>query len=179
MRCWANPGEAASRAGKSSASANQPTTRLVVHPPGLRPRRDAREGCPGVGRHRAPALPVFPRHSPQHRRCHQPCVTWKVATGLDPKAREDCCRRTAATDTAPSICKVKHGTWGGEIRREFQPQPGEIVVLEHWGSSGFANTDLDLQLKKHGIHQLIVMGLIAHTCVEATVRYAADRGLLG
>ena len=50
------------------------------------------------------------------------------------------------------------------------------MALEHWGSSGFANTDLDLQLKKHGIHQLIVMGLIAHTCVEATVRYAAELG---
>jgi nicotinamidase-related amidase len=50
------------------------------------------------------------------------------------------------------------------------------VALEHWGSSGFANTDLDLQLKKHGIHQLIVMGLIAHTCVEATVRHAAELG---
>jgi len=33
-----------------------------------------------------------------------------------------------------------------------------------------------LQLKKHGIHKLIVMGLIAHTCVEATVRYAAELG---
>jgi ureidoacrylate peracid hydrolase len=70
----------------------------------------------------------------------------------------------------------EYGTWGGEIRREFEPQPGEIVALEHWCSSGFANTDLDLQLKKHGIHQLIVMGLIAHTCVEATVRYAAELG---
>jgi ureidoacrylate peracid hydrolase len=70
----------------------------------------------------------------------------------------------------------EYGTWGGEIRSEFKPQPGEIVALEHWGSSGFDNTDLDLQLKKHGIHQLIVMGLIAHTCVEATVRYAAELG---
>jgi ureidoacrylate peracid hydrolase len=70
----------------------------------------------------------------------------------------------------------EHGTWGGEIRREFAPQPGDIVALEHWCSSGFANTDLDLQLKKHGIQQLIVMGLIAHTCVEATVRYAAELG---
>jgi ureidoacrylate peracid hydrolase len=68
------------------------------------------------------------------------------------------------------------GTWGGEIRREFKPQPGDIVALEHWGSSGFANTDLDLQLKKHGIHQLIILGLIAHTCVEATVRYAFELG---
>ncbi len=70
----------------------------------------------------------------------------------------------------------EYGTWGGEIRSEFTPQPGDIVALEHWCSSGFANTDLDLQLKKHGIHQLIVMGLIAHTCVEATVRYAAELG---
>ena len=70
----------------------------------------------------------------------------------------------------------EHGTWGGEIRREFEPQPGDIVALEHWGSSGFANTDLDVQLKRHGIYQLIVMGLIAHTCVEATVRYAAELG---
>jgi nicotinamidase-related amidase len=68
------------------------------------------------------------------------------------------------------------GTWGGEIRGEFTPQPGDIVAQEHWGSSGFANTDLDVQLKKHGIHRLIVMGLIAHTCVEATVRYAAELG---
>jgi ureidoacrylate peracid hydrolase len=70
----------------------------------------------------------------------------------------------------------ENGTWGGEIRREFAPQPGDIVALEHWCSSGFANTDLDLQLKKHGIHKLIVVGLIAHTCVEATVRYAAELG---
>jgi ureidoacrylate peracid hydrolase len=70
----------------------------------------------------------------------------------------------------------EYGTWGGEIRREFEPKPGDIVALEHWGSSGFANTDLDLQLKRHGIHRLIVMGLIAHTCVEATVRYAAELG---
>src|ERR1700754_3768412 len=70
----------------------------------------------------------------------------------------------------------EYGTWGGEIRREFEPQAGEIVVQEHWCSSGFANTDLDLQLKKHGIHQLIVVGLIAHTCIEATVRHAAELG---
>ena len=70
----------------------------------------------------------------------------------------------------------EYGSWGGEIRTEFEPKPGEIVAQEHWCSSGFANTDLDLQLKKHGIHQLIVIGLIAHTCVEATVRFAAEFG---
>lgn len=70
----------------------------------------------------------------------------------------------------------EYGTWGGEIRTEFAPQPGDIVAQEHWCSSGFANTDLDLQLKRHGIHHLIVIGLIAHTCVESTVRFAAELG---
>lgn len=50
------------------------------------------------------------------------------------------------------------------------------MALDHWCSSGFANTDLDLLLKRHGIHQIIVIGLIAHTCVEATVRFAAELG---
>ena len=68
------------------------------------------------------------------------------------------------------------GTWGGEFRAEFVPQPGDILAQEHWCSSGFANTDLDLQLKRHGIRQLIVAGLIAHTCVESTVRFAAELG---
>src|SRR2546421_5742912 len=70
----------------------------------------------------------------------------------------------------------EYGTWGGELREGFEPKPGEIVAQEHWCSSGFANTDLDLQLKKHEIHRLVVIGLIAHTCVEATVRYAAELG---
>jgi len=70
----------------------------------------------------------------------------------------------------------EYGTWGGELRSGFEPQPNDVVAQEHWCSSGFANTDLDLQLKKHGIHKLIVVGLIAHTCVEATVRFAAELG---
>ena len=68
------------------------------------------------------------------------------------------------------------GTWGGTFREEFTPQPGEVIALEHWCSSGFANTDLDLQLKKHGIHQLIVIGLRANTCIDSTVRHAAELG---
>jgi ureidoacrylate peracid hydrolase len=70
----------------------------------------------------------------------------------------------------------EYGTWGSELHPGFEPQQGDIVAQEHWCSSGFANTDLDLLLKKHGIHQLIVVGLIAHTCLEATVRYGAELG---
>lgn len=70
----------------------------------------------------------------------------------------------------------EYGTWGGEIRPEFSPRSDEIVAQKHWCSSGFANTDLDLLLKKHGMHRLVITGLIAHTCVEATVRFAAELG---
>jgi ureidoacrylate peracid hydrolase len=70
----------------------------------------------------------------------------------------------------------ENGTWGGEIHPQFVPQPGDIMALEHWCSSGFASTDLDLQLRKHGIQKLIVIGLLASTCVEATVRFAAELG---
>lgn len=70
----------------------------------------------------------------------------------------------------------EYGTWGGEFRSEFAPRPGDIVAQEHWCSSGFANTDLDLQLKRHGTQRLIVAGLIAHTCVESTVRFAVELG---
>ena len=50
------------------------------------------------------------------------------------------------------------------------------LASEHWCSSVFANADFDLQLKKHGIHHLIVVGLIAHACIEAAVRHEAEFG---
>ncbi|SOF02361.1 Nicotinamidase-related amidase [Streptomyces sp. OV198] len=68
------------------------------------------------------------------------------------------------------------GTWGGEFHPDFQPQPGEIVVQEHWAQSGFANTDLDFQLKQHGISHVVPVGLLANTCIESTGRYAMELG---
>ncbi|HEX7913355.1 MAG TPA: isochorismatase family cysteine hydrolase [Paraburkholderia sp.] len=68
------------------------------------------------------------------------------------------------------------GEWGGEWHPDFAPQPGDIVALEHWGSSGFANTDLDFQLKQHRITHVVIVGLLANTCIEATARYATELG---
>ena len=67
-------------------------------------------------------------------------------------------------------------SWGGSFHDDFQPQPGDVVVGEHWGSSGFANTDLDLQLKQHGIRRVILVGMIANTCIEATGRFGMELG---
>ena len=50
------------------------------------------------------------------------------------------------------------------------------MLVGDFVSFKFHHNNKDLQLKKHGIHKLIVIGLIAHTCIEATVRYAAELG---
>lgn len=68
------------------------------------------------------------------------------------------------------------GTWGGEWNAEFGPKEGDVIIQEHWSSSGFANTDLDEQLKQHGIQKIIIIGMIANSCVEATGRYGMEYG---
>lgn len=68
------------------------------------------------------------------------------------------------------------GTWGGEWYPEFAPQKGDLICTEHWGSSGFANTNLDTLLKQAGKTRVILVGLIANTCLESTGKYASELG---
>jgi nicotinamidase-related amidase len=68
------------------------------------------------------------------------------------------------------------GSWGGTFHADFQVQPGDIVATEHWASSGFPNTDLDHQLKRHGKEKIICIGLLANTCLEATARVGMELG---
>ncbi len=68
------------------------------------------------------------------------------------------------------------GTWGGEWHPEFGPKPGDIIIKEHWAQSSFANTDLDQQLKQHGIQKIILVGFVANTCIESTGRYGMELG---
>jgi nicotinamidase-related amidase len=68
------------------------------------------------------------------------------------------------------------GTKGGEWYPDFAPQAGDIVATEHWGTSGFAHTDLDQQLRQHGIEHVILAGLTAPGCVEGTGRWGMELG---
>jgi nicotinamidase-related amidase len=68
------------------------------------------------------------------------------------------------------------GTWGGEFNPEFGPKDGDIIVKEHWAQSGFANTDLDALLKQHDIQKIILVGLIANSCIESTGRFGMELG---
>ena len=70
----------------------------------------------------------------------------------------------------------EYGTWGGELhpgsslnRATSSPKSIGVPVVSR-------TPTWILLLKRHGIHRLIVMGLIAHTCLEATVRYGAELG---
>ena len=68
------------------------------------------------------------------------------------------------------------GEWGGEWHPDFAPKPGDLVAQEHWGQSGFANTNLDFLLKQKGITHVILVGLLANTCIESTARFAMELG---
>ncbi len=84
-----------------------------------------------------------------------------------------------ANPTQQSIAKshsFAKGTWGGEFRDEFAPRDSDVVIRQHWGQSGFANTDLDMQLKQHGISHVVIVGLLANTCIELTARFAMELG---
>jgi nicotinamidase-related amidase len=68
------------------------------------------------------------------------------------------------------------GTFGGEWHPEFGPRDGDVVSSEHWAMNGFAHTDLDQQLRQHGIDDVILAGMTAPGCVEGTGRYAMELG---
>ena len=68
------------------------------------------------------------------------------------------------------------GTWGGEFHPDFVPRESDVVVQQHWGQSGFANTDLDMRLKQHGISHVVIVGLLANSCIESTGRFAMELG---
>lgn len=109
---------------------------------------------------REAGITVF--HVPHHRWEAGDLQNWKNATPYQLSGME---RQIFAK-----------GTWGGEFHDDFKVQPGDVVATEHWASSGFPNTDLDIQLKRRGKEKIILVGLLANTCLEATGRIGMELG---
>ncbi|MGF7000507.1 isochorismatase family cysteine hydrolase [Paraburkholderia sp. GAS32] len=101
-------------------------------------------------------------HVPHHRWESGNYVNWKYPSPYQLGAAE---RQSFAKDT-----------WGGTFHDDFKVLPGDIVATEHWASSGFPNTDLDLQLKRNYKEKIILVGLLANTCIEATGRIGMELG---
>ncbi|MEV5505712.1 isochorismatase family protein [Streptomyces orinoci] len=62
-----------------------------------------------------------------------------------------------------------------ELRPELGRQDGDIVVTKHtWGA--FHATDLDLQLRRRGVTQIVLAGIATSIGVESTARAAHEHG---
>lgn len=64
---------------------------------------------------------------------------------------------------------------GSEIHDNVKPLVGEKVITKHVPNS-FRDTDLLEFLKSKGITDLVIVGMMTHMCVDATVRAAKDFG---
>src|SRR5580765_43868 len=67
------------------------------------------------------------------------------------------------------------GTEGAEIHASVRPLDGETVLEKNFPNS-FRGTELDGRLKRAGVGELVVAGMMTHMCVDASVRQAADLG---
>jgi nicotinamidase-related amidase len=56
----------------------------------------------------------------------------------------------------------------------LRPPAGRHRGQRALGESGFAHTDLDQQLRQHGIERIILARLTALGCVEGTGRWAPE-----
>ena len=108
---------------------------------------------------RAAGIRVF--YVPHHRSRPGDFTAWKYPTPYQ--------------QGAARVQVFAEDDWGGEWHPDFQPHDGDIVASHHW-SSGFAGTDLDVQLRQHGIDRIVLVGLLANTCIEATGRYGMELG---
>ncbi|MET7857326.1 isochorismatase family protein [Streptomyces sp. NPDC005318] len=62
-----------------------------------------------------------------------------------------------------------------DIVPELGPRDGDIVVTkQQWGA--FYGTDLDLQLRRRGVTQVVVTGIATSIGVESTARSAHEHG---
>ncbi|CEL04972.1 hypothetical protein ASPCAL06094 [Aspergillus calidoustus] len=72
----------------------------------------------------------------------------------------------------------EEGSFGAKIYEGLEPDlaNGDVVVSKHWNSDSFSHTDLDYQLRQREITNLVLAGLTANTCLEATARHAFELG---
>jgi nicotinamidase-related amidase len=66
-------------------------------------------------------------------------------------------------------------TPGADIHASVQPLAAEPVFQKHSPSS-FRDTPLLEHLRKEGITQLAIVGMMTHMCIDTTTRAAADLG---
>ena len=66
-------------------------------------------------------------------------------------------------------------TEGAEIHETVQPLETESIIIKHFPNS-FLKTELESKLRENGVTKVVVVGMMTHMCIDATVRAAVDLG---
>lgn len=64
---------------------------------------------------------------------------------------------------------------GAEIHQNVKPISEEVVFIKHYPNS-FRETELLEYLREEKITELVVVGMMTHMCIDATVRASKDYG---
>merc|ERR1719343_1523753 len=67
-------------------------------------------------------------------------------------------------------------TWNADICASMKPDMRDVVISGKKGLDAFPGTDLEAQLKAHGIETLVLAGFLTNCCVESTMRTAFEKG---
>ncbi|OJI07408.1 putative isochorismatase family protein [Candidatus Micrarchaeum sp.] len=77
-------------------------------------------------------------------------------------------------DSAPNWGGERPADWD-EFVPEMNAQKGDIIITKrHWGA--FHGTELDLQLRRRGIKNIVLCGISTNIGVESTAREAYQNG---
>jgi nicotinamidase-related amidase len=77
-------------------------------------------------------------------------------------------------DLAPAAAGARGADWA-EIVPELKGHPEDLVITKRqWGA--FYGTELDLQLRRRGVHTIVLCGISTNIGVESTARDGYERG---
>jgi len=68
------------------------------------------------------------------------------------------------------------GSWNAAFCDAMQPKPGDVVIEGKKGLDAFPHSNLEEQLKAHGVETLVLAGFLTNCCVESTMRTAYEKG---
>lgn len=74
----------------------------------------------------------------------------------------------------PGATFFRPGTQGVAMHPDFLPRADETHLIKHYPNA-FRETALDQELKRLGVEELVIVGMMTHMCIDTTVRAAADR----
>ena len=77
--------------------------------------------------------------------------------------------------SSPEIGFFLPDTVGAEIHETVLPLVHETIIVKNFPNS-FLKTDLESKLRENGVTKVVVVGMMTHMCIDATVRAAVDLG---